>query len=193
MTDPSTEAPSTQPTKILIAEDEAIIRLDLKEMLEEEGISVVGEAADGEAALRLAREREPDLVIMDIKMPKVDGIAAAASIVEERIAPVVMLTAFSQRDLIEQARDAHLATQDVVAERLDEVEDEIGRELFDPRDDLGHVVADHQHLGRVAARPQRGRDLLHDDIRFGIAGLQIGEDRDLHGAGMALARRIAHV
>ena len=92
--------------RVLIAEDEALIRLDLAEMLREEGYQVIAEAADGEAAVRLARELKPSLVIMDIKMPKVDGIAAAGAIVEERIAPVVMLTAFSQRELIEQARDA---------------------------------------------------------------------------------------
>ena len=92
--------------KVLVVEDEALIRMDLAEMLTEEGYVVAGEAGDGEQAVELARRLHPDLVIMDIKMPKVDGIAAAASIVEERIAPVVMLTAFSQRDLIEQARDA---------------------------------------------------------------------------------------
>jgi two-component system, response regulator PdtaR len=92
--------------RVLVVEDEALIRLDLTEMLTEEGYVVAGEAGDGEQAVELARELRPDLVIMDVKMPKVDGIAAAASIVEERIAPVVMLTAFSQRELIEQARDA---------------------------------------------------------------------------------------
>ena len=92
--------------RVLVVEDEALIRLDLTEMLSEEGYVIAGEAGDGEQAVELARELKPDLVIMDVKMPKVDGIAAAALIVEERIAPVVMLTAFSQRDLIEQARDA---------------------------------------------------------------------------------------
>ena len=92
--------------KVLVVEDEALIRMDLAEMLTEEGYVVAGEAGDGEQALELARRLHPDLVIMDIKMPKVDGITAAAAIVDERIAPVVMLTAFSQRDLIEQARDA---------------------------------------------------------------------------------------
>jgi response regulator NasT len=92
--------------RVLVVEDEALIRLDLTEMLTEEGYVIAGEAGDGEQAVQLARELKPDLVIMDVKMPKVDGIAAAALIVEERIAPVVMLTAFSQRDLIEQARDA---------------------------------------------------------------------------------------
>ena len=94
------------PLRVLIAEDEAIIRLDLREMLQEDGFEVVGEAADGERAVALATELRPDLVICDVKMPKMDGIAAAALIVGQRIAPVVMLTAFSQRDLIERARDA---------------------------------------------------------------------------------------
>jgi len=101
-----TPAPSSDGFRVLVVEDEALIRLDLTEMLTEEGYVVAGEAADGEQAIELARSLRPDLVIMDVKMPKVDGIAAAASIVGERIAPVVMLTAFSQRDLIEQARDA---------------------------------------------------------------------------------------
>ena len=92
--------------RVVIAEDEALIRLDLREMLEEEGFDVVGEAADGEQAVSLAKQLTPDLVICDIKMPKMDGIQAAAQITEARIAPVVMLTAFSQRDLIERARDA---------------------------------------------------------------------------------------
>ncbi|MDN5748237.1 MAG: response regulator [Pseudonocardia sp.] len=92
--------------RVLVVEDEALIRLDLTELLREEGYVVAGEAGDGEQAVTLARELRPDLVIMDVKMPKVDGIAAAAEIVSERIAPVVVLTAFSQRELIEQARDA---------------------------------------------------------------------------------------
>ena len=93
-------------TRVVIAEDEALIRLDLKEMLEEEGYSVVAEAGDGERAVELAREHKPDLVILDVKMPRLDGISAAEKITEESIAPVLMLTAFSQRDLVERARDA---------------------------------------------------------------------------------------
>jgi two-component system, response regulator PdtaR len=92
--------------RVVIAEDEALIRLDLREMLIEEGFDVVGEAGDGEQAVALANELLPDVVICDIKMPKMDGIAAAAQIAGKRIAPVVMLTAFSQRDLVEKARDA---------------------------------------------------------------------------------------
>jgi response regulator NasT len=92
--------------RVLVAEDEALIRLDLVELLTEEGYQVIAEAADGEEALALARKLTPDLVVMDVKMPKMDGISAAAIIAEERIAPVVMLTAFSQRELVERARDA---------------------------------------------------------------------------------------
>ena len=92
--------------RVLIAEDEALIRLDLREMLIEEGYEVVGEAGDGEAAVRLAEDLKPDLCIFDIKMPIMDGLAAAEKIAETRIAPVVILTAFSQRDLVDRARAA---------------------------------------------------------------------------------------
>ena len=91
---------------MLIAEDEALIRLDLAEMLAEEGYDVVAQAADGEQAVALAIEHRPDLVVMDVKMPKLDGIAAASQIAAARIAPVVMLTAFSQRELVDRAREA---------------------------------------------------------------------------------------
>ena len=92
--------------RVVIAEDEALIRLDLKEMLEEEGYTVVGEAGDGEQAVALATELSPDLVVLDVKMPRLDGISAAERIAAARIAPVVILTAFSQRELVERARDA---------------------------------------------------------------------------------------
>jgi AmiR/NasT family two-component response regulator len=90
----------------VIAEDEALIRLDLKEMLQEDGYLVVGEAGDGETAVRLAQEHRPDLVILDVKMPVLDGISAAERISAERIAPVVILTAFSQRELVQRATEA---------------------------------------------------------------------------------------
>ena len=96
---------TTKP-RVLIAEDEALIRMDLAEMLVEEGYDVVGQAADGEQAIALAEELRPDLVVLDVKMPKLDGIAAAQRIAGERIAPVVILTAFAQRELVERARDA---------------------------------------------------------------------------------------
>jgi two-component system, response regulator PdtaR len=90
----------------VIAEDEALIRLDLKEMLEEEGYEIAGEASDGEQAVQLADSLRPDLVILDVKMPVLDGISAAEQIAAKHIAPVVILTAFSQRELVERARDA---------------------------------------------------------------------------------------
>ena len=105
MPEPVAPAPDASP-RILIAEDEAIIRLDLKEMLEEEGIEVVGEAADGDAAVRLAGERKPDLVIMDIKMPGMDGLTAAERIIDEDVAAVLILTAFSGKDLVQRAAEA---------------------------------------------------------------------------------------
>ena len=92
--------------RVVIAEDEALIRMDLAEMLEEEGYAVVGQAGDGETAVKLAAEHRPDLVILDVKMPVLDGISAAERIGAEKIAPVLMLTAFSQRELVERARDA---------------------------------------------------------------------------------------
>jgi response regulator NasT len=104
------EQSETSPTgarlRVVVAEDEALIRLDLVEMLGEEGYDVVGEAGDGETAVRLATELRPDLVMLDVKMPVLDGISAAEQIATARIAPVVMLTAFSQRELVERARDA---------------------------------------------------------------------------------------
>ncbi|WP_370247531.1 ANTAR domain-containing response regulator [Nocardioides sp.] len=94
------------PRTVVIAEDETLIRMDLAEMLGEEGYDVVGQAGDGAKAIELATELRPDLVILDVKMPVLDGIAAAEAIAGQRIAPVVILTAFSQRDLVERARDA---------------------------------------------------------------------------------------
>ncbi|HUS62476.1 MAG TPA: response regulator [Acidimicrobiales bacterium] len=92
--------------RVVIAEDEAIIRLDLKEILEEEGYEVVGETGRGDEAVTLVKELAPDLAILDIKMPGMDGLAAAREITAERGAAVLILTAFSQRNLIEEARDA---------------------------------------------------------------------------------------
>ena len=97
-----------EPRRVLVAEDEGLIRLDIVETLTQAGFEVVGEAADGEEAVELALELEPDLCVMDVKMPKMDGITAAEKILQELSCAVVMLTAFSQTELVERARDAGL-------------------------------------------------------------------------------------
>lgn len=102
----TTTGETTKTHRVLVAEDDSLIRMDLIEMLREEGYDVVGEAPNGQVAVELTESLNPDLVIMDIKMPIRDGIDAATEIAEKRLAPVVMLTAFSQRDFIEKARDA---------------------------------------------------------------------------------------
>lgn len=104
-----TKIPSVAPAsarRVLVAEDETLIRLDIVEILRSEGYDVVAEVDNGQSALEKARELKPDLVLMDVKMPVMDGITAAESIVKERIAPVVLLTAFSQKELVERAREA---------------------------------------------------------------------------------------
>jgi AmiR/NasT family two-component response regulator len=93
-------------TRVIIADDESIIRMDLREMLTNLGYLVVGEAGDGRSAVNLARELKPDVAILDIKMPDMDGIEAARILTGEKIAPVVLLTAYSQRDLVERAKEA---------------------------------------------------------------------------------------
>lgn len=98
--------PAAATRRVVVAEDETLIRLDLVEMLGEEGYDVVGEAGDGELAVELVQSLRPDLVVLDVKMPKLDGITAAKKIAEARLAPVIILTAFSQRDLVERAREA---------------------------------------------------------------------------------------
>ncbi|HXD28663.1 MAG TPA: response regulator [Arthrobacter sp.] len=106
MADAAAEATSTPVRRVVVAEDETLIRLDIVEILTGEGFEVVGEADNGEKAVELVREQRPDLVLMDVKMPVMDGISAAEAIVKERIAPVVLLTAFSQKELVERAREA---------------------------------------------------------------------------------------
>jgi len=103
---PTSSAGQEPPIRVLIAEDEALIRLDLKEMLLEEGFEVVAEVSDGASAVRAARDLRPDLAILDIKMPVMDGLEAAETMTGERLCAVLILTAFSQRDLVERARRA---------------------------------------------------------------------------------------
>ncbi|MBK6887099.1 MAG: response regulator [Tetrasphaera sp.] len=100
------KAGTTGPKRVVVAEDEALIRLDLVELLGEAGYEVVGQASNGEQAVELAVDLKPDLVIMDVKMPVMDGLSAAEEIGKQRLCPVIMLTAFSQAELIERARDA---------------------------------------------------------------------------------------
>ena len=103
MSEPSAPTPAR---RVVVAEDESLIRIDIVETLTDNGYTVVGEAADGEAAVALARQHRPDLVVMDVKMPLMDGITAAEILSAEKIAPVVLLTAFSQRELVERASEA---------------------------------------------------------------------------------------
>ena len=140
----------------VIAEDEALIRLDLAEMLAEEGYTVVGQAGDGEQAVELVTEHRPDLVVLDVKMPKLDGISAAAQIAEQRIAPVVILTAFSQRELVERARDAGAMAYVVKPFGKDDLVPaiEMARSRFAELQLLEAEVAD---LHRAARDPQAGR------------------------------------
>ncbi|MEP7017643.1 MAG: response regulator [Actinomycetota bacterium] len=105
-TSPTVNASAKARARLLVAEDETLIRLDLVEMLVDAGYEVVAQVSDGGQAVAVARELKPDLVMMDIRMPVLDGISAAEQIGKERIAPVVMLTAFSQKELVERARDA---------------------------------------------------------------------------------------
>src|SRR5437667_11051426 len=94
------------PTRVIIADDETIQRMDLKDVLTKQGYLVIGEAGDGQSAINLARELRPDLVIMDIRMPDMDGITAAETLTQEKVAPVLLLTAFGDQQLVERAKEA---------------------------------------------------------------------------------------
>lgn len=104
--DQNEKPPASAPRRVVVAEDESLIRLDIVEILRDHGFDVVGEAGDGETAVQLATELRPDLVIMDVKMPQLDGISAAEKLSKNHIAPVVLLTAFSQKELVERASEA---------------------------------------------------------------------------------------
>jgi two-component system, response regulator PdtaR len=148
--------------RVVIAEDEALIRMDLREMLEEEGYLVLAEAADGEQAVALVTQHRPDLAILDVKMPRLDGISAAERIAAARIAPVVMLTAFSQRELVERARDAgamaYLVKPFSKADLVPAIEMAMAR--YDEQSALEREVADLRERLEVRKVVDRAKGLL---------------------------------
>lgn len=162
----ATPTPSENRPRVVIAEDEALIRLDLAEMLAEEGYEVVAQASDGAQAVEFAQQLKPDLVVMDVKMPKLDGIAAASQIAAARLAPVVMLTAFSQRELVDRAREAGAMAYVVkpfsAADLIPAIEMAIGR--YEQLRQLEAEVAglDEQLVARKAA--ERAKSLLQDKL-----------------------------
>lgn len=179
------------PVRIVIAEDESIIRMDLRESLEEEGYEVVADVGRGDLAVEAVRKHRPDVAIFDIKMPGVDGLEAARMVSDERLCPVVMLTAFSQREIIEQARDAGALAYIVKPfQRTDlvpAVELAIARfrevqELADERDDLGRQLELRKLLDRA-------KGVLQDECRMGEADAYTFLQR----TAMASRMRIADV
>ena len=163
---------STERTRVVVAEDEAIIRLDLKELLEEEGFDVVGETGRGDEAVELVRTLQPDLAILDIKMPGLDGLSAARQITSERLAAVLILTAFSQRDLVEQARDAgalaYLVKPFQRSELIPAVEVALGRfreiqALFDQNSSLEEQLETRKVVDRAKGLLMDGHGLTEAD------------------------------
>ena len=154
--------------RVVIAEDEAIIRLDLKEILQEEGYEVVGETGRGDEAIELVRSLNPDLVILDIKMPGADGLSAAREITSERLAAVVILTAFSQRDLVDQARDAGVLAYVVKpfqkSELLPQIEIALGR--FREIQGLAHDVKSLEEQLETRRVVERAKGILMDDLNM---------------------------
>ena len=154
--------------RVVIAEDEAIIRLDLKEILQEEGYEVVGETGRGDEAIDLVRTHQPDLVILDIKMPGTDGLSAAREITSERLAAVVILTAFSQRDLVDQARDAGVLAYVVKpfqkSDLLPQIEIALGR--FREIQNLAHDVKSLEDQLETRRVVERAKGMLMDEQRL---------------------------
>jgi response regulator NasT len=155
-------------TRVVIAEDEAIIRLDLRELLEEEGYEIAGETGRGDEAVTLVRELRPDLAILDIKMPGVDGLVAARQIAGERLAAVLILTAFSQRELVEQARDAgalaYLVKPFQKSDLVPAIEIALGR--FAELAALEHEVGDLQARLEARKTVDRAKGRLMDEYRM---------------------------
>jgi AmiR/NasT family two-component response regulator len=156
------------PVRVVIAEDEAIVRLDLKEILEEEGYAVVGETGRGDEAVDLVRQHRPDLAILDIKMPGADGLTAARQIGAERLSAVLILTAFSQRNLIDQARQAgalaYLVKPFQKSELLPAIEMAIGR--FAEMRALDDQVKDLEERLEVRKVVERAKGVLMDDCNM---------------------------
>ncbi|MGH9093653.1 MAG: ANTAR domain-containing response regulator, partial [Acidimicrobiales bacterium] len=152
--------------RVVIAEDEAIVRLDLKEILEEEGYEVVGETGRGDDAVDLVRSHRPDLAILDIKMPGADGLTAARQITGDRLAAVLILTAFSQRDLIDQARQAgalaYLVKPFQKSELLPAIEIALGR--FEEVKALDDQVKDLEERLEVTKLVNRAKGIVQDDL-----------------------------
>jgi len=198
-----TSQPVPAPRRVVIAEDEALIRLDLAEMLAEEGYDVVGQAGDGERAVELAEELRPDLVVLDVKMPKLDGIAAAERIASQRIAPVVILTAFSQRELVERARDAgamaYLVKPFTKSDLVPAVEMAVSR--FAELHMLESEVADLQERLETRKAVDRAKSVLQDQLQLSepeafrwiqktamdlrLSMRQVAEGVVTHGPGLA--------
>jgi len=151
-------------TRIVIADDESIIRMDLKEMLTNLGYLVIGEAGDGRSAVSLARELRPDLVIMDIKMPDMDGIEAARILTEEEIAPVILLTAYSQRELIEGAKEAGVVAYLVKPFRESDLAPaiEVALARFKEFQDLKKEVGDRKEALETRKLVERAKGILMD-------------------------------
>jgi two-component system, response regulator PdtaR len=173
---------SEEPVRVIIADDEAIIRLDLKEILEEAGFSVVAETGRGDEVIGLVDEHEPDLVILDIKMPGLDGVSAARTIRESHEVPIMLLTAFSQRDLIQDARDAGVAAYLVKPFRKGELIPAVKAILTEAQEDrviaadLAHepankIADDKLETRRVVDMAKAilmERDALSEDEAFGF-------------------------
>jgi response regulator NasT len=152
--------------RVVIAEDEAIVRLDLKEIMEEEGYEVVGETGRGDEAVELVKQHKPDIAILDIKMPGVDGLTAAREISSERLSAVLILTAFSQRDLIEQARNAgalaYLVKPFQKSELLPAIEMALGR--FAEMKALDEQVKSLEESLEVRKAVDRAKGILMDEL-----------------------------
>lgn len=151
-------------TRVIIADDESLIRMDLREMLTNLGYLVVGEVADGRSAVNQARELRPDVVVMDIKMPDMDGIEAAKILTEERVAPVVLLSAYSQRELVERAREAGVVAYLVKPYREEELAPaiEVALARFAEFKDLQKQVTDLQVALETRKLVDRAKGILMD-------------------------------